>query len=302
LSNKKKNNSKFNANGQGHVIFVSAEDDAATTLLPRLKAAGADLDFIHFISCSDGYKDESPFSFSSKRDIYRLIGLDAKLEHNIALIIVDPIYSAVRGDVNNNHNARVAYEDLTKLAKQLECGILGVSHSVKNPIKKAVLARIAGPSALREVPRIIIYLSKICNGPRESGATHVMVHAKNNIGIIEGGFECRLHEVGIDDQNIQRKATKFSIGEELFGSSEDILYEADRPKKIETTTKLEIAEQFLQKTLKDGSRLFIDISKLAQAAGISDGTLRNAKKNLQIVTKKQQGHGRSLWSMPINHK
>jgi len=288
----------FKVNGNGHVLFINNEDSMHSTLLPRLIAAGANLDFVHFISTRTRKNGETPFSFKNERDVNRLIGINRTLVNNIGLIVVDPIYFAVDGDHGNNFKARQAYEGLASLAKILGCAVLGIAHTVRNPSGKEPLARIFGPSALREVPRGIMLLNNIVSGPTANGGTHVLVHAKNSLGKIDGGFEYCLQELDIADPNSPLKGLKFTITDEKFGSAEDILKEADRPKPVETANKTELAKEFLQTILKSGPKLFIEIDELAKKAGVTNGTLQLAKSNLNIETKRRNGDGRSVWSLP----
>ncbi|WAR44605.1 AAA family ATPase [Methylomonas rapida] len=292
----------FKANGFGHVIIVNNEDSVSNTLLPRLITAGANLDRVHIIDTKRSTNNETPFSFNNDRDINRLLGLNEKLNHNIGLIIIDPIYLTVDGDHGNNSKARQAFERLAQLAKQLQCAILGIAHTVRNPSGKEPLARVAGTPALREVPRVIILLSKIASGPTVNGGTHVLVHAKNSLGPIDGGFEYCLKEVELADQNANPntlgKGLQFTITDVKSGSAEEILAEADRPKPVETLTKTKRAEEFLQTILNDGPMLFVDIEEMALKENVAIGTLKLAKSNLKIKTKKQDGDGRSVWSLP----
>lgn len=290
--------SALTPNGSGYVIIVNREDDPAKGLTPRLEAAGANLDKIRFIGGKIGLGDDSPFSFSNERDILRLMGKAEELENNIGLIIIDPIYFAVDGDPSSNHNARVAYEGLTALAKCLKCAILGIAHTAKNTQGKDGLGRIAGPGAVREVPREVILLSKILNGPTETGGTHVLVHAKNNEGKTDGGFEYCLTPVELPSPNGKIETVKFVVTRQLFGSTENILEQADRGITVEKMSKLDCAVKFLQTVLKDGPRLRIEIEKLAEEADVKIGTLLAAKSFLMLVTKKRKGDGRSVWCLP----
>lgn len=288
--------------GDGHVIIVNDEDNHAKTIKPRLEAAGANMDRVHIIDTRGAFGDEEPFSFAHDRDMDRLVGLNKRFNNNIGLIVIDPIYLAVDGDHGNNYKARKAYHRLSMLAKKLSCAILGIAHSVKNPSGKQPLARIGGTSALREVPRAILLLNKIANSPTVTGGTHVLVHAKNSIGEIDDGFEYCLKQVDIVDQNSDplapRSGLKFIVTAKKFGSAEDILNEADRPKQVENAEKTKYAEEFLQAILKDGSKLWIDIEVLAQKDNVKKGTLMLAKSNLKITTHKRDGDGRSVWTLP----
>lgn len=283
--------------GAGHVIIINQEDDVETVLKPCLEAAGADLEKVHFIGRKTGPGDDSPFSFSNERDINRLMGLAERLDNNIGLLIVDPIYFAVDGDPNSNHKARQAYEHLTALSKRLACATLGIAHAVENSLGRKALRRVAGPPALRQVPRAAMLLSKISNGPTETGGTHVLVHAKSK-GRMDGGFEYRITSVEVPSQNGTKTAPKFVITRELFGSADDILDQADRGIAVEKMSKLDRAVKFLKMVLRDGPRLWIEIEKLAEEADVKIGTLLAAKSFLMLITKKRKGDGRSVWCLP----
>lgn len=284
--------------GTGHVIIVNREDNVETALVPRLKAAGADLTRVHFIGCKDGLDSDSSFSFFNEQDLDRLECRVELLGHNLRLIIIDPIYCAVDGEASNNHKAREAYERLARFAKRMPCAILGIAHTVKNTQNKQPLARVGGPPALREVPRAIILLAKIDGGPSESGGTHVMVHAKNNEGKLEGGYEYRQMAVDIPEANGSIETTKLVITAQLTGSAEEILNLADGGKPAKALLKSEVAENFLRAVLAEGERPRHEIMALAEKAGVRPGTLLYAKTSLKILTRKQKGDGRSVWRLP----
>lgn len=284
--------------GTGHVIIVNKEDNVETALVPRLKAAGADLNRVHFIGCNDGLVSDSSFSFFNEQDLDRLECRVESLDDDLGLIIVDPIYCAVDGEASNNHKAREAYERLTKFAKRMSCAILGVAHTVKNTQNKQPLARVSGPPALREVPRAIILLAKIDGGPTESDGTHVMVHAKNNEGKLDGGYEYRQMAVDIPEANGLIETTKIVITAQLTGSAEEILNLADGGKPAKAMLKSAVAENFLRAVLAEGERPKHEIVALAEKEGISYGTLANAKTTLKILTYKRKGDGRSVWRLP----
>lgn len=284
--------------GSGHVIIINREDDRAKGLKARLEAAGADLDKVHFIGGKIASGDDSPFSLSSERDMNRLVGLAERLDNRVGLLIVDPIYFAVDGDPNSDYKAREAYERLTALSKRLTCAILGMAHTVRNTRGKDILGRVAGPRAVREVPRGVMLLSKISNGPTETGGTHVLVHAKNSEGRMDGGFEYRITPVEVHGQNGTNLTPKFVVTRQLVGSGDDILNQADCGVPVEKVSKFDGAVKFLRAVLKDGPRPWIEIEELAHEAGVKNGTLMNAKTFLKIDTEKRKVDGRSLWRLP----
>lgn len=287
----------LNSSWSGHVIFISTEDSIASTLKPRLIAAGADMDQVHFIDNRFKLDNETPFSFSNPRDVLRLHGWSESNGNNLGLIVIDPIYSAIDGDPNNYFKAREAYEGLANIAKRLRCAILGIAHTVRNPRDKDLLARISGPLAIHQVPRSILLVSKIEGGKAESGGTHILIHAKNNDGKMSDGYEYRIQgtEAIVDDKKFD--AIKIEFTQEIIGEPLDLLKSSEgiNSKKI---SKTDIAKDFLLNILKDGPLSKVEIEEACQDAGITKGTLLLAKTLLSIVTEKRKGDGRSVWSLP----
>lgn len=283
----------------GLVVIISNEDNISRTLKPRLRVAGADMDKVHIYNSNIHINEKLPFSFSNDQHIDRFLGFSEANGGNLRLIIIDPIYFAVDGDFNNNFKADVAYRRLTKLANRLNCAILGVAHSVRNPRDKDPLSRVAGTPALRQVPRTVMFMNKIADGPTENGGTHILVHVKNNIGRMDGGFEYHIVEgETVDENGTTVKAAKFEPTEELFGSPEELLSNSDRHIEKVKERKHSIAVEFLQKVLNGKSLSRREIDELAIKAGIKNGTLINAKTFLKIKTDKRKGDGQSVWSLP----
>jgi putative DNA primase/helicase len=93
----------------GDVLFLSAEDDTADTLRPRLEAAGADLNRVHVIeSVIAGYTGEGAQRnrlFSLQSDLEALGRTLEKLS-NVVAVVIDP-FSAYLGDADSHKNAEV---------------------------------------------------------------------------------------------------------------------------------------------------------------------------------------------------
>src|SRR5262249_25966303 len=114
----------------GDVVFLSAEDDPADTLRPRLEAAGADLQRVHVMdSVAGGYTGEGQQqnrAFSLQRDLEALSAKLAELG-NVAAVVIDPI-TAYLGDVDSHRNAdvRALLAPQSELAAQHGTAIIGV--------------------------------------------------------------------------------------------------------------------------------------------------------------------------------
>ena len=88
----------------GSVIIMSAEDDSAKTIVPRLKAAGADLTKVHLLeSVILANGNEALPQLGT--DIEKIEKAAATIK-DLRLIVIDPV-TAYLGGVNDHRNAEL---------------------------------------------------------------------------------------------------------------------------------------------------------------------------------------------------
>ena len=87
----------------GSFIFLSAEDDDADTLKPRLLAHGADIEMITTVNSV--MERQLTMSFSLEKDV-DLLEKRVKEMGDVAMIIIDPI-TAYLGNVDSNSKSGV---------------------------------------------------------------------------------------------------------------------------------------------------------------------------------------------------
>ncbi|MGH8470733.1 MAG: AAA family ATPase [Gammaproteobacteria bacterium] len=129
---------------RGSVIILSAEDDPADTIRPRLEAAGADLNRCWIAGAvHEPSKDGDPVarSFNLAKDIERLGDLARRLG-DAALIDIDPI-TAYLGGIDSHKNADVRGLPLAAMAAERDAAIVCVSHLTKAGGTEALL-RVMG--------------------------------------------------------------------------------------------------------------------------------------------------------------
>ncbi|MGH8772123.1 MAG: AAA family ATPase, partial [Burkholderiales bacterium] len=179
----------------GNVIILSAEDDAADTLKPRLIAAGADLNRV-FIADSivttqaDSY--EAHRAFSLKADLERLGKMLSEIQ-NVALIIIDPI-SAYLGDTESHKNAdvRSLLAPLAELAARHGSAVVCVSHLNKGGNSEAMM-RVTGSLAFVAAARAAFLIAR----DRENAERRLFLPIKNNIGKDGTGLAFTLRSVAV---------------------------------------------------------------------------------------------------------
>jgi len=276
----------------GNIVIWSGEDDPSDTLAPRLKAMGADMGKVHFISGVMEGQTKRPFDPAT--DIIALVEMVEKIRP--ALLIVDPIVSAVAGDSHNNADTRRCLQPLVDMALETGVAVLGISHFSKGSTGRNPTERVTGSLAFGALARVVMVAAKV----EEEGGGRIFCRAKSNIGADDGGFRYDLEQIQIPDHpNIEASYVRW--GEPVTGSARQLLATAEAGSK---TSKLLIAEEFLNVELKDGAVLTNLIRDAADQAGHTWRTIERAKDNLGIISEKIKGGWQ--WRLPrktaINEK
>ncbi len=133
----------------GDVILVSAEDDPADTVIPRLMAAGADLSRIHllqaaYVTTPDGRETERGFNL--QEDVPTLAATLAGLP-DVRLVVVDPITAYMgKSDTHRTSDVRAVLRPVERLAQAMGVAIVMISHLNKGGGNEALM-RVTGSLA-----------------------------------------------------------------------------------------------------------------------------------------------------------
>jgi hypothetical protein len=180
--------------GEKHAtIIFGPEDDWATVHVPRLIAAGADLDLIYQLTAEVIEED-----FTGERDLK--FPLDTKLleeaviETGAKLIIVGPISSAMQGDMNKVQDVRTAVGPLDALAKKYDLAVTLINHFKKGG--SSIAEKSSGSHGFRDIVRS--YLAFATN---EETSERILTQDKNNYGTGFGSWKFALqgHQIQTGD-------------------------------------------------------------------------------------------------------
>ncbi len=140
---------------RSQVVYYGIEDSIRAALVPRLKAARADLDRVSIVEPDFSRTDASGPLF---KGLPEGIAHVAEFVRDTAarLVIFDPLadFVAPKTDLNDEAAVRHALAPLMRLAEEKELAILCVRHLNKRSEAKA-LYRILGSSAFAQAPRAI---------------------------------------------------------------------------------------------------------------------------------------------------
>ncbi len=261
----------------GSVVLLSAEDDAADTMQPRLVAHAADLEKIIAIQAVV-YSDEAaaPYRFSLST---HLPALEEAIAYagDTRLVIIDPI-SAYLGKTDSHKNAdvRALLAPLATIASKHRVAIVAVSHLNKSDSTPAIY-RTMGSLAFTAAARAVWLVSK---DPHNS-ERRLLTPAKANLARDVGGLAF----------SIQDGKVVFESGT-LDLTSDEALAKPDAGPKQDRCE----AKAFLLSRLEAGPCPSSGVMEAARNSGFSSATIRRAKEELGIASFQQLD--RWFWKLP----
>ena len=270
----------------GGVIILSAEDDPADTIVPRLVAAQADRSRITALKAVCEFDPHTgklaPRGLNLETDIRHL---DSAIEQtpDCRLVILDPI-TAYTGKTDSHKNAetRGLLAPLADLAAKHEVAMVAVSHLNKGGSGPAIY-RTMGSLAFVAAARAAWAVVKDDNDP----GRRLVVSVKNNLARDPGGLAYHLDGDGDDVPALAWEAEPVTIT-----ADEALAPPAPGPEPDERSE----AMQWLREALADGPRLAKEVEEEAREAhGITQRTLRRARKHLGVVAYREEVPGPWWW-------
>ena len=276
----------------GHVLIWSGEDDPRDTLLPRLLAAGADVSRVSFVG--NVQEDGQSYPFDPARHVEALTAAAAELG-NIALLIVDPLVSAVCGDSHKNAEVRRSLAPLVELASTLDAAVLGITHYSKGTSGRDPLERVSGSLAFGALPRVVLGTARK-QGGEEQAQRMILVRAKSNIGPDGGGFTYGFEQAELPEHN-ELTASRIAWGEPIEGTARELLAELKQGGDSQRT-KCDEAADWLFDLLSVGPIPRDEVEKRATEAGLSWATVRRAKDKVGARSEKSDFESAWRWVLP----
>jgi len=269
----------------GKVLIYSTEDDPNDTLLPRLIANGADLSKIDFIAGRINDKGERE-PFDPTKDL-PLLNAYAEQNPNIKLLMIDPIISAVGGDSNKATDVRRSLQVVVDFAQKFNCAVVGITHFAKGTSGSSPADRIIGSQAFTALARMVWSAAK-----REDENDCILVRAKSNISILDGGIKYQIEsETVLDDIETTKTAWLGTIE----GTAKELLNEAESTEGSGST--VDLAKEFLIDLLSPVEKMpASEVQEEAKNAGYSVASIRRAKDNLNIKPFKEGSAW--YWKLP----
>ena len=290
---------------QGNVLFMSAEDGIQDTIVPRLMAAGADLDRVNIVAAATKMDGTGRKTFSLKTDVDLLEALAQQIG-NVRLIIVDPISAYMGGaDGNGNVETREVLEPLAEMANRLRIAVVAVTHLNKGGAgNQNAVSRFAGSIAFIAAARAAF---AVIEDPDDEGR-RLLLQAKTNLGKKCEGLAFRIEQRLVAD-DILTSNIMFE-GAHVSASIDEALSASESRGSGEKGTSKDEAANFLRTVLVGGALPVLQIESEAREAGLlgpdspisQNKAFRSARKELCIDPQRQGGTGAKgqwVWGLPI---
>ena len=203
--------------------------------------------------------------------------------YHAKLLILDPMSSYIGEScsMNNANETRAEFNHLIAVAKDTGCAIVIIAHMNKmrdtNP-----LYRTNGSIDIAGAARSILAITRTPN--KEVPAERYLVQVKSNLAPTGSAILFEVSEKGVDFISEMEMTA-----EEAFQS---LAPKIGRPNDKEVKAKA-----FLMEMLKDGEMLSSDCEEKLEAAGFRKSTIKKAKKNAGVISRKKGFLW--YWSLPM---
>jgi hypothetical protein len=170
------------------VLYSTTEDGIADTVVPRLIAAGANLERVHIVEAVKCRDDSELPLFLNEH----LIQLDDMLTANpeIGILIIDTLQSHIGSAVatNNNSSVRGVMTPLKRLAEKHHVAVLCIEHLTKSKTMSGENAtyRVQGSIAFAGAARSVWIVAK--DQEDESGKRRYLQASKTNLAPDNSGL------------------------------------------------------------------------------------------------------------------
>lgn len=251
-----------------NVIYFSSEDGYEDTIAPRLLQCGANMEYV---SCVD-FDDAADFDFADSRleDLIR----DLKP----ALVIFDTLQNFV-GNVNMNaaNETTRKMRPLVRIADTYDVCIVCICHFNKNEQGSAI-TRTIGSTDITGKCRSYMTIGSV---PDKDNIKYLS-HEKTNVGALGDTILFSINRFGINYEGTSKmRADDYALQKHT---------QKGRP-----ANDLEELKDYIVRNMPHGKRQADEMKRLLSMNGFSDASVRRAKTELGINSKREGSFKDSTW-------
>jgi DnaB-like helicase N terminal domain/AAA domain len=249
------------------VLVSSQEDDPEAVLVPRLVAANADLDQVHFIS-----------GLSLPSEVPALAARAKTL--GAAFVVVDPIAAHLDPNIDSHRDSatRAALAPLAEMAAELDLAVLVVAHPNK-ATGSTGLNRISGSGAFGNAARsVIVFGADPADPDGDAGPNRIIAHLKCNVAKRSPSIAAVIQTRTVETEDGPTSVPILSITGISKQTADDVLASPT----LEERGARDDAQAFLRELLVGGPVRTTEAKTHASQADISWRTVERAKRDLGI--------------------
>ena len=277
----------------GSVVYISSEGVPDRILVPRLMAAGADLEKVEIIEGI--YDKRGGFEILDVNQHLPALALRMKSNPDIKLLVIDPLASHLSPKINMNSSLemRQAMDCIARFAEEVNCAVLVVMHLNKDD-RKAAIHRAAGSGQIMAAVKSAWAVVK--KPDDENDNRRYFGPVKSNLAPYKRSMSFEIQDTAI----VFSDGTTGNIGRVVWNHEpEDFdMQAAISPGGFEIKSKVGAAVTFLRERLATGKGYARDIIREAEALGINKDRLWEAKRKEGIKDGREGFQGKSLWYYP----
>lgn len=236
----------------GQVLVVSTEDSDQHVIVPKLRAANADLNMVALLDV------DSMFAFPEDVDAVKELLDSLNTEHPdkpVRLIILDPLVNRISAELNahRDKDVRQALEPFQSIAESYNLTVLGIVHNNK-ATDQDPLYSISGSTAFGAVSRATLVLSK--TDDYEDTHERSVGIVKNNWGLDDipaYRFKIESHHLAADHED--EVGEVITTSKLVWGAKSDVTQTEEIKKRkakdtaVTATKKTGVMEQGLEEML-----------------------------------------------------
>lgn len=274
------------------VIVAATEDSWEHTIVPRLMAAGADLEQVFRVDMASAPGLDEVLNLPRDMAALEAVISDA----DAGLLLLDPLMSRLGNlDTHKDAEVRKALEPLTAMANRTHTAMLGLIH-VNKGNSTDPLSTIMGSRAFVAVARAVLFAVA---DPEDEGLI-LLGQSKNNLGRKDlPTLAFRIVGCKVADTDEGPVWTgRLDWQQDSTRSVQDVLSEG--PQDAESRTATGDAAAWLTDYLtgQGGTAPYADLMPAARTAGHSDSAVKRARARTRVVSTSEGFPRRSFWSLP----
>jgi hypothetical protein len=270
----------------GTVMWIGTEESRECAIAPRLMAAGADMDRVIFIDVETELGTGAlvfPLDLRAIEEVIR--------EHRVTMLFLDPAKAVVPSGFSGNDDIAVRQylEPIAALADRAKVTVIGLAHFGKRQGADSGQL-LLGSVAWSQVARCVLSIAE-----NEDTGTRVLTNTKANYAGTDRSVEFRIVSTTIDTDDGPTDIGSIEwLGDTTLDARDLLAGDGDDDAGERTA-----AEHWLHDYLTENGATASKVVKAeARKEGISEATLKRAKKRIGVIDQSSGFPRTSTWNLP----